>query len=298
MIIEYIKNIISKQYAIAGLILTVLDLIAKLLKYDISTLNIPQEAIYIIILILFIISTYLVWKDEKNKNFELEKKFKNPVDYEITAKIYPLDEQIEKSINKIEESIKDSEREFDEISVLQTNNINSLKITPELQAIIESFTSMQNRMASAFNPNTDTRPYEERLMSYKYSLKSYINEMKTYLEEMKVFYEEREGKMHYVFFNIHNVGTIFDEHLDTEIRSNNSLFSESIYSDNSPNHPKRPDRPERSISFEQKYDQMRHIRDIPHVDFSDSHPQTLRSYLEIMLRRLNLATYSHNHLAS
>lgn len=289
MILEYFKNIISKNYSIAGIILTVLDFIAKLFKYDISTLNIPQEAIYIIILILFIISTYLVWKDEKNKNLEIEEKFQNPVDYEVTAKIYPLDEQIEKSINRIEESIKDSEKELDEISISKTNIMNSQAISPELQATIKSIASMQDRMASAFNPNTDIRPYEERLTSYKYSLKSYINEMKTYLEQMKVFYKEREGKMYCVFFNIHNIGTIFDEHLDTEIRSKHSLFSENIYSDNSPNHPKRPDKQERSISFEQNlFDPMKHIRDIPHVDILDSNPQTLRRYLEIKYNSISL----------
>ena len=278
MIIEYFKKIISKNYAIAGIILTVLDLMAKLLKYNINELNIPQEAIYTVVFTLFIISTYLAWKDEKNKILELEEKFQNPVDYEITAEIYPLDEEIEKSINRIEESIKNSEKEFDEISVPKTNIMNSQVISPELQATIKSNTSMENQMASIFNPSADTRPYEERLISYKHSLKSYINEMKTYLEEMKVFYKEREGKMHYVFFNIHNIGTIFDEHLNTEIRSKHSLFSENIYSDNSPNHPTSPDKPEKSVSFEQRYDS---IRDIGYVDSSDSSPQTLRRYLEV-----------------
>lgn len=136
--------------------------------------------------------------------------------------------------------------------------------------------------------NIAKHKHEEKLKSYKYALKSYINEMKTYLELMKVFYKEREGKMHYVFFNIHNTGTIFDEHLDTEIRSNNSLFSESIYS-NSSNHPKRPDKPERNISFEQNlFDPMKHIRDIPHVDFSDSNPQILRRYIEIKDNSISL----------
>lgn len=87
MIIEYLNKIISKNYAIAGIILTVLDLMAKLLKYDINELNISQEAVYTVVFTLFIISTYLVWKDEKNKILELEEKFQNPVDYEITAEI-------------------------------------------------------------------------------------------------------------------------------------------------------------------------------------------------------------------
>lgn len=289
MIIEYLNKIISKNYAIAGIILTVLDLMAKLLKYDIYELNIPQKAVYTVVITLFIISTYLVWKDEKNKILELEEKFKNPIDYEITAEIYPLNEQTEKAINKIEESIKDSEKEFDEISVHKKNIMNSQVLSSENLATIQNFTSLSNRIASAINPNADTRTYEERLISYKYSLKSYINEMRTYLEEMKVFYKEREGKMHYVFFNIHNIGTIFDEHLDTEIRSNNSLFSESIYSDNSPNHPKKPDKPERNISFEQNlFDPMKHIRDISHVDFSDSNPQILRRYIEIKDNSISL----------
>ena len=284
MIIKYIKNIISKNYSIAGIILTALDLIAKLFKYDINALNISQEAIYIIILILFIISTYLVWKDEKNKNLELEEKLKNPVDYEITAEIYPLDEQVEKSIGRIEESIKGSKKEFDEIPIPQTNIVNSQVISPELQTAIKSMTLM----ALAINPSADTRPYEERLMSYKYSLKSYINEMKTYLEEMKIFYKEREGKMYYVFFNIHNKGRLFDEHLDTEIRSKHSIFSETIYSNNSPKFPQKPEKPEKSVSFEQIYNPMKHTRDILHVDFSNSHPQTLIRYLEIKDNSISL----------
>ena len=56
-------------------------------------------------------------KEEKEKVETLEEKSKNPVDYEITAKIYPFDDDIENSIQSLEKRINDAQKELDDINI-------------------------------------------------------------------------------------------------------------------------------------------------------------------------------------
>ena len=68
------------------------------------------------------ISTYLVWKEEKEKVKALEEKNRNPVDYEIIAQIHPFDDDVENSIIELKNIIDDTQKEIDEINNSLTND--------------------------------------------------------------------------------------------------------------------------------------------------------------------------------
>ena len=64
MIIEYIKKVISKWWILLGFIPEVFD---KFSVYFDSELKIPEGSTLYLLLALWFISTYLVWKEEKEK---------------------------------------------------------------------------------------------------------------------------------------------------------------------------------------------------------------------------------------
>ena len=247
MIIEYIKKVISKWWILLGFIPEVFD---KFSVYFDSELKIPEGSTLYLFLALLFISTYLVWKEEKEKVKALEEKNRNPVDYEIIAQIHPFDDDVENSIIELKNIIDDTQKEIDEINNSLTNDNQSkskIKVklienepTTQYQIAALLCGSMHSMSQDIINNNTIVQ--NQRQIIYRDYLMDYITNMHNYIEQMKDYYESRKDKIFYVVFNIHNTGSIFDENIDINILSKNSIFSEKIEFDNIPEIPNKPEK--------------------------------------------------------
>lgn len=288
MILEYIKKVISKWWIILGIILELFDRFQKYFNID---LKIPEGYTSYLLFALLFISTYLVWKDEKQKLITLEEKNRNPVDYEITAQIHPFDDDVENSIIKLENNINDTQKELDDINIKSNEEIR-IKIDknnlPDLQnksislniAALQSI--QQHRLSSE-----DTITQNLREISYKNSLETYITDMKKYIDDMKDYYETRKGKIFYVIFVIHNTGSIFDENIGISISSKNSIFAEKLHFDNTLVKPKKPEKPKNSIYQEPLF--SNYLQDIEkQLNNLELNPHRLRRNVEIKNKNINL----------
>lgn len=285
MIIEYIKKVISKWWIALGFIPEVFD---KLQVNFNMELKIPEGSTLYLIFALLFISTYLVWKDEKEKIKVLEEKSKNQVDYEMTAQIHPFDDDIENTIMKFMNKIDNTQKELDDINIklyeetiikLNKNNI------PDLENVtIASLCYNMQRI----NHNSFPNAQNLREISYKNSLETYIADMKKYIDDMKDYYETRKGKIFYVVFIIHNTGSIFDENIGISISSKNSIFAEKLNFDNTLVKPKKPEKPKNSIYEESLFPNYLNHFERPHLDNLDLYPHRLRRNVEIKNKNINL----------
>lgn len=289
MIIKYFKKVVFRWWILLGLMPEALERIALYFNIEIK---IPEEyTIYLCFAFLFV-STYLVWKEEKEKVETLEEKSKNPVDYEITAKIYPFDDDIENSIQSLEKRINDAQKELDDINIklyeetiikLNKDNIPDLGNGTVASTIASLYHNMQRT-----NHNSFPSFQNNREMSYRISLESYIEDMKKYIDDMKDYYETRKGKIFYVIFVIHNTGSIFDEHIGISISSKNSIFAEKLDFDNTLVKPKKPEKPKNSIYEESLFPNYLNHFERPYLDNFDIDPHRLRRDIEIKTKNITL----------
>jgi hypothetical protein len=293
MISEYIKQVLSKWWLLLGFIPEILDKVSVYLDVEIK---IPDDFTFYLFLVLFFFSTYLVWKDEKQKNKEFEEKLKNPVDYEITAEIHPFDDDIENSIMRFENKINETQKEIEDINIsikgmdnTKIEDTHSELLNSEVSYMIKTVEALKHKQYGVFLSSENvTMKYHEKLFHYKYSLENYIKEMKNYIDEMKDYYEKREGKIYYIIFIIHNTGSIFDEHLDINISSKRSIFSKNFKFDNIPEMPNKPEKPKENY-YEKPYppDILRNF-DSSFLNNLDLNHLKLRKYEEIKDNNISL----------
>lgn len=288
MIIKYFKKVVFRWWILLGLMPEALERIALYFNMEIK---VPEEyTIYLCFAFLFV-STYLVWKEEKEKVEALEEKSKNPVDYEITAEIYPLDDDIENSIQSLENIIDNTQKELYDINI-QLHKETIIKLNKDNIPDLENGTiaslcyDMQSIQQNSF-PNINNTMQNQREISYKNSLETYIADMKKYIDDMKDYYETRKGKIFYVIFVIHNTGSIFDEHIGINISSNNSIFSKTYNFDNTPVKPTKPEKPKNSLYEDPLNFNLNHI-ERPYLNNSDIYPHRLRRNVEIKKTNINL----------
>lgn len=289
MIIKYFKKVVFRWWILLGLMPEALERIALYFNIEIK---IPEEyTIYLCFAFLFV-STYLVWKEEKEKVETLEEKSKNPVDYEITAKIYPFDDDIENSIQSLEKRINDAQKELDDINIklyeetiikLNKDNIPDLGNGTVASTIASLYHNMQRT-----NHNSFPSFQNNREMSYRISLESYIEDMKKYVVDVKQFYENRKGKIFYVVFYIHNTGSIFDESIDINISSKNSIFAEKLDFDNTLVKPEKPEKPKNSMVEDPSYSNYINRIERPYFENFDINPHRLRRNIEIKDKNISL----------
>lgn len=290
MIIKYFKKVVFRWWILLGLMPEALERIALYFNIEIK---IPEEyTIYLCFAFLFV-STYLVWKEEKEKVETLEEKSKNPVDYEITAKIYPFDDDIENSIQSLEKRINDAQKELDEINIklyeetiikLNKDNIPDLGNGTVASTIASLCLNMQRMNHNSFSNATQNLSK----MSYKVSLETYIADMKKYVDDIKPYYENRKGKIFYVVFFIHNTGSIFDESIDINISSKNSIFAEKLDFDNTLVKPKKPEKPKNSMVEDPLYSNYLNQIERPYFENFDINPHRLRKNIEIKDKNISL----------
>lgn len=260
MINEYIKRVLSRWWILLGITPEILDRISTYYGHE---LELPSELTYSLILIFLLILTYLVWKEEKLQNIELEEKYKNPIDYDITANLYPLDleqndiieneyktlSEKKDAINGIEEELLNIDEDYEEKS---SNNTN-----------LSLFHSMD--ILSGRSKRRDERPYKDRFEIYKNSYLRYISDYEKYIEDLEKYYQSFESKVYYVEHIIENIGTSSDEGIYIHIKIKDGIFKkyEELFSNlpSAPNEPKKPS----VVEYIDTYAQIRAVQ--PSIDF-------------------------------
>ncbi|WP_418178669.1 hypothetical protein ACNSOO_06015 [Aliarcobacter lanthieri] len=264
MINEYIKRVLSRWWILLGITPEILDRISTYYGHE---LELPSELTYSLILIFLLISTYLVWKEEKLQNIELEEKYKNPIDYDITANLYPLDleqndiieneyktlSEKKDAINGIEEELLNIDEDYEEKF---SNNTN-----------LSLFHSMD--ILSGRSKRRDERPYKDRFEIYKNSYLRYISDYEKYIEDLEKYYQSFESKVYYVEHIIENIGTSSDEGIYIHIKIKDGIFKkyEELFSNlpSAPNEPKKPS----VVEYIDTYAQIRAVQpsiDFPYID--------------------------------
>ena len=264
MISEYIKRVLSRWWILLGITPEILDRISTYYGHE---LELPSELTYSLILIFLLISTYLVWKEEKLKNIELEEKYKNPIDYDITANLYPLDleqndiieneyktlSEKKDAINGIEEELLNIDEDYEEKFSSNTN--------------LSLFHSMD--ILSGRSKRRDERPYKDRFEIYKNSYLRYISDYEKYIENLEKYYQSFDSKVYYVEHIIENIGTSSDEGIYIQIKIKDGIFKKykELFSKlpSVPNEPKKPS----VVEYIDTYAQIRAVQpsiDFPYID--------------------------------
>lgn len=264
MINEYIKRVLLRWWILLGITPEILDRISTYYGHE---LELPSELTYSLILIFLLISTYLVWKEEKLKNIELEEKYRNPIDYDITANLYPLDlEQNDiianeyKILNEKKDAIKGIEEELLNIEEDYKEKFSS-------NTNLSLFHSMD--ILSGRSKRRDERPYRDRFEIYKNSYLRYISDYEKYIEDLEKYYQSFESKVYYVEHIIENIGTSSDEGIYIHIEIKDGIFKkyEELFS-NLPSAPSEPKKPS-VVEYIDTYAQIRAVQpsiDFPYID--------------------------------
>jgi hypothetical protein len=193
----------------------------------------------------------------------LEEKYKNPIDYDITANLYPLDleqndiieneyktlSEKKDAINGIEEELLNIDEDYEEKF---SNNTN-----------LSLFHSMD--ILSGKSKRRDERPYKDRFEIYKNSYLRYISDYEKYIEDLEKYYQSFESKVYYVEHIIENIGTSSDEGIYIHIKIKDGIFKkyEELFSNlpSAPNEPKKPS----VVEYIDTYAQIRAVQ--PSIDF-------------------------------
>ena len=280
MILEYLKRLVKKWFTYLIFIPDLTDLIQSHFNY---TIPISSNILNYIALIALLYATYQVWNDMRLEKVELEEKLKNPIDYEVKAKIKKVkinlnfvENIIDKNIEKIDFLIHSAEQEFKKIVINENNEIKSLAI---------KFSSGIYSDSEIFYKN-DLKKYIELLREYK-------NNKDTYLLEWKKFNEIELKDIYIVDFFITNIGRQFDEDIDIDINFNNEnkYVGEIYLLDNIPNSLNLPAKPERK-----KFNDFTVIKPLDmSYDFHDfdklhrdSNPHTYKRYEEIEEQKFSI----------
>lgn len=280
MIFEYLKRLIKKWFTYLIFVPDLTDLIQSHFNY---TIPISSNILNYIALFALIYATYQVWNDMRHEKLELEEKLKNPIDYEVKAKIKKvkidldyIENIIDKNIEKIDFLIHSAEQEFEKIVINENNEIKLLAI---------KFSSGIYSDSEIFYKN-DLKKYIELLREYK-------NNKDTYLLEWKKFNEIELKDIYIVDFFITNIGRQFDEDIDIDINFNNEnkYVGEIYLLDNIPSSLNLPAKPERK-----KFNDFTVIKPLDmSYDFHefdklhrDSNPHTYKRYEEIEEQKFSI----------
>lgn len=199
MITEYLKRLFSKWLSWVLLIPSILGGFAWWFGYHSSDVfNYGITIVIALWLILLQIASYQVWVQVANEKKELEEKLRNPVDYEVMAKI-----------KKVELRFEDIERQL-KIKIECANNG------------IEDM-SIRSHSSAAFYYVANDQDIEHRNR-----LSCYIRDIETLI----VDWRESMGciaNIYHLELYIKNIGNKADEDVDVSIFFGSNLYLNHIY---------------------------------------------------------------------
>ncbi|MDX9743124.1 MAG: hypothetical protein RBT59_04840 [Arcobacteraceae bacterium] len=276
--LEYLKRLFKKWYAYLPIVPDLIDTIQSHLEYTIPISSIILNGFALIALLY---ATYEVWNDMRLEKLELEEKLKNPIDYEVKAKIKKVKidlDYIEKSIN---ENIEKTESLINSASQELENLSSNDDIDPKIMQILND----ARQYLSSGNHSQSEIIYRSNLRSYIESLKSYPDKKDSFISEWKFFSNNEIKDVYFVDFTITNTGRRFDEDIDIEIHFNNGnrYICEVDLLDNFPFNLNLPFKPKKDNNMESFMNSIQREHDVYELDRlrRNSNPLTYKRYEEI-----------------
>lgn len=278
MVFEYLKRLVKKWFTYLIFVPDLTDLIQSHFNY---TIPISSNILNYIALIALLYATYQVWNDMRLEKLELEKKLKNPIDYEVKAKIRKvkidldyIESLIDKNIEKTESLIHSVEKELENLS--SSGKESNLNIIKETMMSLNNLNNIYNQLENI---------YKIDLKNYINELKEYKNKKDDYLIEWEKFNEIELKDIYFVDFYISNIGRQFDEDIDIDINFNNEnkYIGEIYLLDNFPSNFDLPSKPEKKKEMDFYSRNILNNLDI-HDTFrfqANLNPHTYRRYEEI-----------------
>lgn len=275
--IVYLKKLFTKWILLLGLLPDIYDYASAFLGIDFT---LPKLLKYTFILCVFIYASYSVWKDEYNEKLILRERFKNPVDYKISAKLSPLYINVDKDLTQLEDKIKKIPSELK-------------KIDKEIETYSTSYgLGINPHLFQAYMGQTKTRDqYLVELREYKNELLRYRDDFEDNKTKMLDDLDKYKEKKYYVKFIIENIGNKSDEQIDISITTNNRLLQgyETLieYKKCIPSYPRKPEPPKNDL-IDPQLNYHSHL-----VDFE--YPGAYRTYqkidehnISVVLREMNV----------
>lgn len=235
MIFEYLTKLWKKGFWSLGLLPYVSDWLSAYKGYE---LKLPDPFPLIILIACILLSSFLVWIDQKKETLSLQKELSNPVNHDVKGHFHPYDFNITNSINRANENKKNAHKLLNDIkhkrgnfAVSNPSLVKDTVLNPVLKAIQEMDNEIQ------VPPQT-----------YKEQLQLYLKQNDNYINELDTFKERYADKIYYVKFYLENIGRKSDEDIELSITSGNSTFIETHNVLN--NFPDCPNFPELKIKKE------------------------------------------------
>lgn len=250
--IEYLKKLFTKWFFYLGFLPTIYDYASAYFDWG---LKLPSLFLYLVGFLAFLFASYTIWADERKEKSEVQRLLANPVDYNIIGELTPIDFEVEKQLNRIDNNAFKAQEEIDSAN-------------QEINQLFGDDKSMQ-RVISAITASSNL------FDSYKYELLKYIDELSNYIEkseEYKNQYRERVNVLssrYFIIFNIENIGNKSDSQINIEIKTqkNNFIDATNMYDLVFKNIPTLPQKPESPIQkFAKNIDFMKQINSQPHPD--------------------------------
>lgn len=274
IIIEYIICLLKKWVFYLSVPPTIYSLISTYTKFKL--IEVPEFFLYLVGAVFFLIASYQVWLDERNKVDNLKSQLDSPADYKVTVlfKKVVLDEvfiknQIDNKIKEVPGLLKEARKELEKYS-----NENPYG----------------RYMASGLNfgNKQDSKEVYSKIESYINKLEKYIDQKDSCIVAWQEYYDKNFNELYEAHFKIKNTGFIFDEDISVQIQlENNKIVMYEDLLDSFPaciSLPEKPDyRPVASVitnSFD-KY--------LPLFDFPDSYylsKKIKESLIQVTLRDL------------
>lgn len=219
---EYVKKLLQKWYYFLGIPASFSDYALVLVGVD--DIKIPDLVRYALILFTFLYASYTVWADEKKENERLLALQANPVDYEVTGKLYPIDYEIEKLLKIIDDNVIKAQEEI----VLANTEL--LEIRPKTTDFESNSLHISSHLASLIGEAIAVNPNLFNQDQYQKNLKKYVRELSEYIEHHKKYRInlidkiDALGQRYYVELYIKNTGKKSDSQIDVNITTIRNRF--------------------------------------------------------------------------
>lgn len=274
IITEYIFCLLKKWVFYLSVPPTIYSLVSTYTKFKL--IEVPEFFLYLVGAVFFLIASYQVWLDERNKVDNLKSQLDSPADYKVTVlfKKVVLDEvfiknQINNKIKEVPGLLKEARKELEKYS-----NENPYG------RYIASGLNLGNKQ--------DSKEIASKIEIYINKLEKYIDQRDSCIVAWQEYYDKNFNELYEAHFKIKNTGFIFDEDISVKIQlENNKIVMHEDLLDNLPaciSLPEKPDyRPVASVinnSFEKR---------LPLFNFPNSYylnKEITESLIQVTLRDL------------
>ena len=208
---RFINKIFKQWFIYLGLIPTIYDFFNAYLGFS---FKFPRSIIIGFPIAMLIYALYKAYEDEYKEKQELQKKLDGPTNYEITARLSPIDFEEERLFKQLDDAKLEAEKKLSTFpSPLSMNEID------KYADVLYSNHSAYDKTKSSYN---------QELEQYKEQLLEIIENIDEYKEKILTRVKELRNKFYRIDFFIKNIGITSDGEIQVQIKclNDNIIFKE------------------------------------------------------------------------